>query len=78
MPDGNALAVGLDFTMSGLQEDRRAELRAENEEYLRQHPEVNQLLNDFVSSCLVQQPVDVFGFARDYFRTTAAQPKDSR
>ncbi|KAJ1635162.1 hypothetical protein T492DRAFT_968641 [Pavlovales sp. CCMP2436] len=54
---------------SGLELERKAELKAEHEAYLRAHPEVPRLLNDFVSSCLVQQPNDVFEFAREYFAT---------
>lgn len=53
--------------------DRKAEIKAEHEAYLREHPEVPQLLNDFLSSCLVRQPADVFEFARDYFSTVAPQ-----
>jgi hypothetical protein len=62
--------------VGGLELERKAELKAEHEGYLRAHPEVPQLLNDFVSSCLVQQPNDVFEFAREYFSTV--QPRTSR
>jgi len=54
-----------------MEHERKAELKLEHEAYLKEHPEVPQMLNDFVSSCLVQQPADVFQFAREYFATIA-------
>ena len=38
---------------------------------LAEHPEVRQILADFVSNCLVEQPVDVIEYARDHFKGTA-------
>ena len=39
--------------------------------YLEDHPEAKKLLADFISSALVEQPVDVFDFARNHFKGTA-------
>jgi len=39
-------------------------------EYLQKHPEIQRILNDFVSAALVEQPADVFDFARNHFSST--------
>lgn len=39
-------------------------------EYLQKHPEIQRILNDFVSATLVEQPADVFDFARNHFAGT--------
>ena len=54
-----------------MEQQRKAELKVEHEAYLRAHPEVPRLLNDFVTSCLVHQPIDVFDYAREFFSTVA-------
>ena len=46
-------------------------MKREHNNYLEDHPEVRRLLNDFVSQALVEQPADVFAFARDFFKGTA-------
>jgi guanylate kinase len=61
-----------------MEQDRKAELKVEHEAYLRARPEINQLLNDFVTSCLVQQPNDIFEYARDYFATVAPRHEERR
>mmetsp|Transcript_29976 Transcript_29976/g.48433 ORF Transcript_29976/g.48433 Transcript_29976/m.48433 type:complete len:264 (+) Transcript_29976:76-867(+) len=48
-------------------EDRKEALLKESHLYLESHPELRQILNDFVSACLIHKPKDVVGFARDYF-----------
>jgi Regulatory subunit of type II PKA R-subunit len=35
--------------------------------YLKQHPEITTLMNDFLSAVLLQKPADVYAFARAYF-----------
>ena len=47
------------------------ELKSEHVEYLEQHPEMQRILDDFTTSCLLQQPVDVFQFANEYFSNIA-------
>lgn len=51
---------------------REQALRSEHQDYLLVHPEVELLLQDFISAALVEQPVDVFAFARDFFATADA------
>eukprot|EP00444_Apocalathium_aciculiferum_P029138 CAMPEP_0183442912 /NCGR_PEP_ID=MMETSP0370-20130417/89961_1 /TAXON_ID=268820 /ORGANISM="Peridinium aciculiferum, Strain PAER-2" /LENGTH=92 /DNA_ID=CAMNT_0025632715 /DNA_START=96 /DNA_END=374 /DNA_ORIENTATION=+ len=46
---------------------REEELRQEHARYLEQHPELRQVLNDFMSSVLLNRPDHVFDFAKNYF-----------
>merc|ERR1719217_668905 len=46
---------------------REEELRREHAGYLEQHPELRQVMNDFMSSVLLHRPDHVFDFAREYF-----------
>mmetsp|Transcript_6210 Transcript_6210/g.13702 ORF Transcript_6210/g.13702 Transcript_6210/m.13702 type:complete len:192 (+) Transcript_6210:81-656(+) len=46
---------------------RGEELRKEHMQYLDQHPELRQVLNDFMSSVLLHRPDHVFDFAKEYF-----------
>merc|ERR1712151_1103478 len=46
---------------------REEELRQEHTRYLEQHPELRQVLNDFMSSVLLHRPDHVFDFAKEYF-----------
>jgi guanylate kinase len=34
---------------------------------MKKHPEIREILNDFMSSVLLEKPEDVFDYARDYF-----------
>lgn len=34
---------------------------------MKKHPEIREILNDFMSSVLLEKPDDVFDYARDYF-----------
>lgn len=52
---------------------REKSLAKAHQEYLDDHPEIRQLLNDFISTALVEQPVDVFEFAREHFKGTATE-----
>ncbi len=45
----------------------KEEIKKEHVDYLGQHPEIRQLLNDFLSTLLLEKPEDVFRFAQDYF-----------
>eukprot|EP00441_Pelagodinium_beii_P042254 CAMPEP_0197647488 /NCGR_PEP_ID=MMETSP1338-20131121/25532_1 /TAXON_ID=43686 ORGANISM="Pelagodinium beii, Strain RCC1491" /NCGR_SAMPLE_ID=MMETSP1338 /ASSEMBLY_ACC=CAM_ASM_000754 /LENGTH=76 /DNA_ID=CAMNT_0043221299 /DNA_START=61 /DNA_END=291 /DNA_ORIENTATION=+ len=54
---------------------REEELLQEHSAYLEQHPELRQVLNDFMSSVLLHRPEQVFEFTREYF-TAFKQDKD--
>jgi Regulatory subunit of type II PKA R-subunit. len=43
------------------------EIKKEHIDYLSQHPEIRQLLNDFLSTLLLEKPEDVYKFAQEYF-----------
>jgi hypothetical protein len=42
-------------------------LLVEQQLYMQDHPEIKQMLHDFVSSCLVHKPADVREHARTFF-----------
>ncbi|XP_059024042.1 ciliogenesis-associated TTC17-interacting protein isoform X1 [Mustela lutreola] len=47
--------------------DRKEELRLSHSSYLRQHPEAQALISDFLLFLLLRQPEDVVTFAAEYF-----------
>ena len=67
-------------TASALRE-REDALKEEHRAYLERHPEIQNVLSDFISSALAEQPVDVFDYARTHFTKAApggtAEPKSS-
>jgi hypothetical protein len=46
---------------------RQKDLRIENERYLRDHPEVKELVNKFLIKVLDQEPDDIKTAAAEYF-----------
>ncbi|GAW83537.1 conserved Plasmodium protein, unknown function [Plasmodium gonderi] len=42
-------------------------LKSENSKYMENHPELKDLLNDFMSSVLLHTPEDIFKYANEYF-----------
>ncbi|XP_022610961.1 ciliogenesis-associated TTC17-interacting protein isoform X2 [Seriola dumerili] len=58
--------------------DRKEELKADHDSYLRQHPEIRALISDFLQFLLLRKPDDVFQFARKYFLPfSARRPPES-
>ncbi|XP_056247674.1 ciliogenesis-associated TTC17-interacting protein [Seriola aureovittata] len=58
--------------------DRKEELKADHDSYLRQHPEIRALISDFLQFLLLRKPDDVFQFAREYFLPfSARRPPES-
>ncbi|CAM9405990.1 unnamed protein product [Ascophyllum nodosum] len=45
----------------------RESIRADQANYLKEHPEVSSLLNAFIRAVVEKKPADVFAFARDHF-----------
>jgi hypothetical protein len=43
------------------------EVRLANEKYLRDHPEIDRMLSDFVDTVLSERPTDILPFAVSYF-----------
>lgn len=48
---------------NGMQE----ELKTKNEEYIGKHPELIDIINQFIVSCLHDKPEDVTAYAKKYF-----------
>lgn len=46
---------------------RKEELKADHTRYMKQHPELQTLLADFMQFLLLQKPDDVIAFAAEYF-----------
>lgn len=42
-------------------------IRADQESYLQQHPEIASMLNGFIRAVVGRKPADVFEFARQHF-----------
>jgi guanylate kinase len=42
-------------------------IKEEHINYLKSHPELRQILNDFLSSCLLEQPDNVYEYAKKFF-----------
>jgi len=57
----------MDLQQQEMLELREEELRQEHTKFLQEHPELRQLLNDFMSSVLLHRPDEVFDFATNYF-----------
>ncbi|KAM6129586.1 ciliogenesis-associated TTC17-interacting protein [Pterocles gutturalis] len=53
--------------------DRKEELQASHATYIRQHPEIQALLADFLQALLLQQPCDPISFAAQFFAAFARQ-----
>ncbi len=47
--------------------EMRDKIKQEHTEYLQKHPEIRDLLNDFVSNCLLEKPEDIYEHAQQYF-----------
>jgi len=47
--------------------NRKDQLIETHEEYIMNHAEIREVLNDFLSSVLLNKPDDVFVFAKEYF-----------
>ena len=80
LPLSSPAAVSLTVALSGLcaamdlaaeRREREKALAKAHAEYLEENPAVKKMLADFISSALVEQPVDVFEFARNHFKGTA-------
>ena len=56
---------------------REETLKAGHAAYLENHPEIQRILGDFVSAALVEQPLDVFEFARRQFGANVDMAKSN-
>jgi guanylate kinase len=46
---------------------RKDQLIESHKQYIQGHPEIREVLNDFMSAVLLHKPNDVFVFAKEYF-----------
>jgi len=67
----SSTTASMDFETHLQLKETEAALAKQHAEYLASHPEVNNLLNDFVSDFLLKKPSDVYAFAKSYFSTFA-------
>lgn len=49
--------------------DRKLALKGQHQAYLKDHPEMKNILSDFMCAVLVEKPDDVFAFAKIYFES---------
>lgn len=54
----------------------QADLRVQHSKYVDKHPDLTQLLNDFMSNCLLHKPQDVYAFAHQYFLNFTGTTKE--
>lgn len=45
----------------------KEEIKSEHVQYIKSHPEIRDILNDFLSSLLLEKPDDIYYYARKYF-----------
>ena len=62
-----SLLIDDDMEMNSRFLDRKQELEADHQTYLRHHPEVKDILSDFFQHCLIHKPGDVVQEAARYF-----------
>lgn len=54
---------------------RKNDLIESHQEYIMSHPEIREVLNDFLSSVLLHKPDDVFVYAKEYFHPFNPTPQ---
>lgn len=45
----------------------KEEIKLEHIEYIKSHPELRDILNDFISSLLLDKPENIYTYAKEYF-----------
>jgi len=57
--------------------EKKVMLRLENEQYLRDHPELKRMLNQFFLKVLNERPDNVESFAAKYFTNAASYEQEA-
>ena len=57
----------LDPVLKNYYVDIKQNIMEDHNKYIQDHPEIRQLLNDYMSGLLLHKPDDVFKFTKDYF-----------
>lgn len=47
--------------------DVKAEIKRDHSKYIAKHPELREILNDFLSTVMLEKPNDVYDYAQQYF-----------
>lgn len=58
----------LDPELKNYYVDIKKNIKQDHTTYIESHPEIRQILNDFMSTLLLHKPEDVFKFTKDYFQ----------
>ena len=57
---------------------RKDELMQQHDEYITEHLEIREVLNDFLSSVMLSKPDDVFVYAKEYFHPFNPTPQKNK
>ena len=57
---------------------RKDQLIESHGDYISGHPEIREVLNDFLSSVLLRKPDNVFVFAKEYFHPFNPAPQQKK
>jgi guanylate kinase len=58
----------LDPELQNFFTDLKQGIRKDYAKYFQAHPEIRQVLNDFLSTLLLHKPDNTYNFAKDYFK----------
>jgi len=47
--------------------DVKAEIKKEHSTYIAKHPELREILNDFLSTVMLEKPSNIYDYAQQYF-----------
>jgi guanylate kinase len=47
--------------------DVKAEIKKEHSNYIAKHPELREILNDFLSTVMLEKPSNIYDYAQQYF-----------
>eukprot|EP00735_Rhodelphis_limneticus_P013314 TRINITY_DN6939_c0_g1::TRINITY_DN6939_c0_g1_i1::g.13400::m.13400 TRINITY_DN6939_c0_g1::TRINITY_DN6939_c0_g1_i1::g.13400 ORF type:complete len:287 (+),score=33.12,sp/Q2QPW1/GMK1_ORYSJ/57.30/4e-71,Guanylate_kin/PF00625.16/2.2e-60,AAA_33/PF13671.1/3.2e+03,AAA_33/PF13671.1/8.3e-05,DUF258/PF03193.11/3.1e+03,DUF258/PF03193.11/0.0015,AAA_17/PF13207.1/0.0013,AAA_22/PF13401.1/0.01,AAA_22/PF13401.1/3.8e+02,AAA_16/PF13191.1/0.0059,AAA_18/PF13238.1/0.013,Miro/PF08477.8/0.015,RNA_helicase/PF00910.17/0.065,AA len=68
----------MDFETEAAIKEHSGLLKTQNEKYLQSHPEIRQMLDDFLTACLIKRPVNVYRFAGSFFSSYAPSTQVGR
>eukprot|EP00658_Telonema_sp_P-2_P060732 TRINITY_DN4956_c0_g2_i17.p1 TRINITY_DN4956_c0_g2~~TRINITY_DN4956_c0_g2_i17.p1 ORF type:complete len:455 (-),score=139.36 TRINITY_DN4956_c0_g2_i17:315-1679(-) len=67
--------VQLSMEQFSVQEQHALRVKRGYKQYMANHPELRQLLTDFIAGCLAERPVEICKFARCFFENNMPQLK---
>lgn len=67
LPTPDQESKTLDPELRNYYVDIKQTLSSDYTQYIKEHPEIRQLMNDYMSSLLLHKPENVFAFTKDYF-----------